>query len=47
MSESMFASLLHTSDRTGISEIANSLGEPEESIARGMDSSIAARATKA
>jgi outer membrane protein OmpA-like peptidoglycan-associated protein len=42
MSESMFASLLHTQDRTGVSEIANSLGEPEESVARGMDSSIAA-----
>jgi OOP family OmpA-OmpF porin len=42
MSESMFASLLHTPDRTGVSEIATSLGEPEESVARGMDSSIAA-----
>jgi OOP family OmpA-OmpF porin len=42
MSESMLASLLHTPDRTGVSEIANSLGEPEKSVARGMDSSIAA-----
>jgi outer membrane protein OmpA-like peptidoglycan-associated protein len=42
MSESMFASLLHTPDRTGVSEIANSLGDPEQSVARGMDSSVAA-----
>jgi OOP family OmpA-OmpF porin len=42
MSESMYASLLHTPDRTGVSKIANSLGEAEESVARGMDSSIAA-----
>jgi OOP family OmpA-OmpF porin len=42
MSESMFASLLHTPDRTGVSEIANSLGEREDSVARGMDLSIAA-----
>jgi outer membrane protein OmpA-like peptidoglycan-associated protein len=41
MSESLFASLLNTLDRRGISDIAGSLGESEQSISKGMESSIA------
>jgi OOP family OmpA-OmpF porin len=41
MSESLFASLLHTLDKRGISDIAGSLGESEQSVSKGLESSIA------
>jgi outer membrane protein OmpA-like peptidoglycan-associated protein len=41
MPESLFAALLHAFDRSGISQIARTLGESEQGIARGMESSIA------
>ena len=41
MSESLFASLLHTLDKGATSQIAGSLGESEQSISKGLESSIA------
>jgi outer membrane protein OmpA-like peptidoglycan-associated protein len=41
MAESLFTSLLHTLDKSSISEIASSLGESEQNVSRGMESSIA------
>jgi OOP family OmpA-OmpF porin len=41
MAESLFRSLLSTVDRDSTMEVAQALGEPHESVARGMESSIA------
>ena len=41
MPESLFASLLHTFDRSGISQIAGTLGESEQGVSRGIESSMA------
>jgi OmpA-OmpF porin, OOP family len=41
MAESLFASLLHTSDKGNISQIASTLGESEQNVSRGMEASIA------
>ncbi len=41
MPESLFSSLLHSLDKSNISQIASSLGESERGIFRGMESSIA------
>src|SRR5262245_39287887 len=41
MPESLFASLLHTFDRSGISQIAGTLGESEQAVSRGIESSMA------
>lgn len=41
MPQSLFSSLLHSLDKSNISQIASSLGESERSIFRGMESSIA------
>jgi OmpA-OmpF porin, OOP family len=42
MAESVFASLLHTLDHGSVAQIASSLGESEQSVSRGLESSIAA-----
>jgi OOP family OmpA-OmpF porin len=42
MAESLFASLLHSVDHSSIAQLATSLGESEQSISRGLESSIAA-----
>jgi outer membrane protein OmpA-like peptidoglycan-associated protein len=41
MAESLFASLLHTLDKSNISQIASSLGESEQCVSRGLESSLA------
>jgi outer membrane protein OmpA-like peptidoglycan-associated protein len=41
VAESLFASLLHTLDKGTISQIASSLGQSEQGILRGVESSIA------
>jgi outer membrane protein OmpA-like peptidoglycan-associated protein len=41
MAESLFASLLHSLDKSNLAQIASSLGESEQSTSRGMESSIA------
>ncbi len=42
MSDSLFGSLLSMLDKNTVGEVANALGQPEHSVARGMESSIAA-----
>jgi OmpA-OmpF porin, OOP family len=42
MSDSMFASLLNTLDRRTVGEVAHALGQPEQSVSHGMETSIAA-----
>jgi OOP family OmpA-OmpF porin len=42
MSDSMFGSLLNMLDKHTVGEVANALGQPQASVARGMESSIAA-----
>ena len=42
MSDSMFGSLLNMLDKHTVGEVANALGQPQTSVARGMESSIAA-----
>ena len=39
--ESIFASLLNTVDRRGIDTVAHALGQPEQAVSRGMETSIA------
>jgi OmpA-OmpF porin, OOP family len=39
--ESLFASLLNTVDRRAIDGVAHTLGQPEQAVSRGMESSIA------
>jgi outer membrane protein OmpA-like peptidoglycan-associated protein len=39
--ESIFASLLNSVDRRGIDAVAHALGQPEQAVSRGMESSIA------
>jgi len=41
MSESLFASLLQTMDKRGMSDVAGSLGESEQSVSKGMELSVA------
>jgi OmpA-OmpF porin, OOP family len=41
MADSMFASLLHKLDRGGVCDVARALGESEQAVSRGMESSIA------
>jgi outer membrane protein OmpA-like peptidoglycan-associated protein len=41
MADSIFASLLKTVDRRAIDAVAHALGQPEEAVSRGMESSIA------
>jgi outer membrane protein OmpA-like peptidoglycan-associated protein len=41
MAESLFASLLHSLDKSSISQIAGSLNESEQSVSRGMEASMA------
>jgi outer membrane protein OmpA-like peptidoglycan-associated protein len=41
MAESLFASLLHSLDKSNISQIASALGESDQNVSRGMESSIA------
>jgi outer membrane protein OmpA-like peptidoglycan-associated protein len=41
MAESLFASLLHTLNKSNVSQIASSMGESEQSVSRGLESSIA------
>jgi OmpA-OmpF porin, OOP family len=41
MSESLFASLLQTLDKRGISDVASSLGESEQSVSKGLELSTA------
>jgi hypothetical protein len=41
MADSMFASLLNTVDRRAIDAVAHALGQPEQAVSRGMESSIA------
>lgn len=42
MSDSMFGSLLNMLDKHTVGEVASALGQPQTSVARGMESSIAA-----
>ena len=42
MSDSMFGSLLNMLDKNTVGEVAHALGQPQTSVARGMESSIAA-----
>src|SRR5689334_13196407 len=42
MSDSMFGSLLNMLDKRTVGDVANALGQPEQSVQRGMESSIAA-----
>ena len=37
---SLFATLLHAIDRSDVSDIARALGESEQSVSRGMESSM-------
>jgi outer membrane protein OmpA-like peptidoglycan-associated protein len=39
--ESVFTGLLHTLDRSSISQLSNTLGESEQRVSRGMEASIA------
>ena len=41
MSDSMFGSLLNMLDKHTVGEVANALGQPQTSVARAMESSIA------
>jgi OOP family OmpA-OmpF porin len=41
MSDSMFASLLNTLDKRTVGDVAHALGQPEQSVSRGMETSIA------
>jgi OmpA-OmpF porin, OOP family len=41
MSDSMFASLLNTLDRRTVGDVAHALGQPEQSVSRGMETSVA------
>lgn len=41
MSDSIFASLLSTLDKRTVGDVAHALGQPEESVSRGMETSIA------
>jgi hypothetical protein len=41
MAESLFASLLHTLDKSNISQIAASLGESQQCVSRGLELSLA------
>ena len=42
MSDSMFGSLLNMLDKHTVGDVAQALGQPEQSVARGMETSIAA-----
>jgi hypothetical protein len=42
MSDSMFGSLLNMLDKNTVGDVAHALGQPQASVARGMESSIAA-----
>lgn len=42
MSDSMFASLLNTLDKRTVGEVAHAIGQPEQSVSHGMETSIAA-----
>jgi OmpA-OmpF porin, OOP family len=42
MSDSMFGSLLNMLDKHTVGEVANALGQPQTSVARGMETSLAA-----
>jgi len=42
MSDSMFASLLNTLDKHTVGGVAHAIGQPEESVSHGMETSIAA-----
>lgn len=42
MSDSMFASLLNTLDKHTVGEVAHAIGQPEQSVSHGMETSIAA-----
>ena len=41
MSDSMFGSLLNMLDKHTVGEVANALGQPQTSVARAMESSVA------
>jgi OOP family OmpA-OmpF porin len=41
MSDSMFASLLNTLDKRTVGDVAHALGQPEQAVSRGMETSIA------
>ena len=41
MANSMFGSLLNMLDKRSVGDVANALGQPEEAVARGMESSVA------
>ncbi|HEY6273377.1 MAG TPA: OmpA family protein [Terriglobales bacterium] len=41
MAESLFASLLHTLDHNSVAQVASSLGESEQGVSRGLESSVA------
>ncbi len=41
MSDSMFGSLLNSLDKGTVGQVAQALGQPEQSVARGMETSIA------
>ena len=40
MSDSMFGSLLNSLDKGTVGQVAQALGQPEQSVARGMDQPI-------
>ena len=42
MADSMFASLLNTLDSKAISDVAHSMGQPAQSVSKGLESSVAA-----
>lgn len=42
MPDSMFGSLLNMLDKQSVGDVAHALGQPEQSVARGMESSVAA-----
>jgi OmpA-OmpF porin, OOP family len=42
MADSMFASLLNTLDSKAISEVAHTMGQPAQSVSKGLESSVAA-----
>jgi OOP family OmpA-OmpF porin len=42
MSDSMFASLLNTLDKHTVGEVAHAIGQPEQSVSHGMETSMAA-----
>jgi OmpA-OmpF porin, OOP family len=41
MAESLLASLLHTLDHNSVAQVASSLGESEQGVSRGLESSVA------